>query len=153
VLGSPRSPFLDNFRVADYPSRIVASALTRSQGYNDAQRMGLTAGTKLGPYEIVSPLGAGGMGEVYRARDTRLERDVAIKVLPAKLSSDLSLRQRGAGPAMKLHATPRKAAPAFAVLESWAPRAAPLGLFVTHESQAAAQPIFREWAQRNSPDE
>jgi len=56
--------------------------------------MGLTAGTKLGPYEIVSPLGAGGMGEVYRARDTRLERDVAIKVLPANLSSDLSLRQR-----------------------------------------------------------
>ena len=56
--------------------------------------MGLTSGTKLGPYEIVSPLGAGGMGEVYRARDMRLERDVAIKVLPANLSSDLSLRQR-----------------------------------------------------------
>jgi serine/threonine protein kinase/Tol biopolymer transport system component len=56
--------------------------------------MGLTSGTKLGPYEIVSPLGAGGMGEVYRARDTRLERDVAIKVLPSNLSSDLSLRQR-----------------------------------------------------------
>jgi eukaryotic-like serine/threonine-protein kinase len=56
--------------------------------------MGLTSGTKLGPYEIVSPLGAGGMGEVYRARDTRLERDVAVKVLPANLSSDPSLRQR-----------------------------------------------------------
>jgi serine/threonine protein kinase len=50
--------------------------------------MGLSSGTKLGPYEIVSPLGAGGMGEVYRARDTRLEREVAIKVLPANLSSD-----------------------------------------------------------------
>ena len=62
--------------------------------YNDAQRMGLTSGTKLGPYEIVSPLGAGGMGEVYRARDTRLEREVAIKVLSANLSSDPSLRQR-----------------------------------------------------------
>ena len=74
--------------------RIVASVPTCSQGYNDAQRMGLTSGTKLGPYEIVSPLGAGGMGEVYRARDLRLERDVAIKVLPANLSSDLSLRQR-----------------------------------------------------------
>ncbi len=56
--------------------------------------MGLTCGTKLGPYEIVSPLGAGGMGEVYRARDTRLDRDVAVKVLPTSLSSDLSLRQR-----------------------------------------------------------
>ena len=56
--------------------------------------MALISGTRLGPYEIVSPLGAGGMGEVYRARDTRLERDVAIKVLPANLSSDASLRQR-----------------------------------------------------------
>jgi len=56
--------------------------------------MTLAAGTRLGPYEIVSRLGAGGMGEVYRARDTRLERDVAVKVLPANLSSDPSLRQR-----------------------------------------------------------
>jgi eukaryotic-like serine/threonine-protein kinase len=56
--------------------------------------MALTAGTKLGPYEVVSPLGAGGMGEVYRARDTRLERDVAVKVLPTNLSSDPCLRQR-----------------------------------------------------------
>ena len=50
--------------------------------------MALTTGTKLGPYEIQSPLGAGGMGEVYRARDTRLERDVAIKVLPGALAND-----------------------------------------------------------------
>src|SRR6195256_6312304 len=56
--------------------------------------MRLGTGTKLGPYEIQSPLGAGGMGEVYRARDTRLERVVAVKVLPANLSSDPSLRQR-----------------------------------------------------------
>jgi serine/threonine protein kinase len=45
--------------------------------------MSLTPGTRLGPYEIEAPLGAGGMGDVYRARDTRLHRDVAIKVLPA----------------------------------------------------------------------
>ncbi|HXX22890.1 MAG TPA: protein kinase [Terriglobia bacterium] len=56
--------------------------------------MTLGAGTKLGSYEIVAPLGAGGMGEVYRARDTRLDRTVAIKVLPAHLSSDPARRQR-----------------------------------------------------------
>ena len=50
--------------------------------------MTLVAGTKLGPYEILAPLGVGGMGEVYRARDTRLERDVAVKVLPASYSAD-----------------------------------------------------------------
>src|SRR5215831_324725 len=50
--------------------------------------MSLTSGTRLGPYEIVSPLGAGGMGEVYRARDPRLGRDVAIKVLPESLAAD-----------------------------------------------------------------
>jgi serine/threonine protein kinase len=54
----------------------------------------LAAGTKLGPYEIQSPLGAGGMGEVYRARDTRLDRTVAIKILASHLSSSPELRQR-----------------------------------------------------------
>ena len=56
--------------------------------------MALTPGTKLGPYQVDSPLGAGGMGEVYRARDTRLGRDVAIKVLPSHLSSDSDLKMR-----------------------------------------------------------
>jgi serine/threonine protein kinase/Tol biopolymer transport system component len=56
--------------------------------------MALTSGTKLGPYEIQSPLGAGGMGEVYRARDTRLDRIVAIKVLASHLSSSPELKQR-----------------------------------------------------------
>jgi serine/threonine protein kinase len=56
--------------------------------------MSLTSGERLGPYEIQSPLGAGGMGEVYRARDTRLDRTVAIKVLPNHLSSNPDLKQR-----------------------------------------------------------
>jgi eukaryotic-like serine/threonine-protein kinase len=56
--------------------------------------MALTSGTKLGPYEIQSALGAGGMGEVYRARDPRLERTVAIKVLPTHLSANPELRAR-----------------------------------------------------------
>jgi Tol biopolymer transport system component len=56
--------------------------------------MSLTAGTRLGPYEILSPLGAGGMGEVYRARDTRLNRTVAIKVLPANFADKPEVRQR-----------------------------------------------------------
>ncbi|MGA2264473.1 MAG: serine/threonine-protein kinase [Acidobacteriota bacterium] len=56
--------------------------------------MMVAAGSKLGPYEILSPLGAGGMGEVYRARDTRLDRSVAIKVLPGHLAANPELRQR-----------------------------------------------------------
>ena len=56
--------------------------------------MALAAGTKLGPYEIESPLGAGGMGEVYRAKDTRLDRTVAIKILPTQFSEDPEAKQR-----------------------------------------------------------
>ena len=54
--------------------------------------MTLTAGSRLGPYEVLAPIGAGGMGEVYRARDTRLAREVAIKVLPAEVSADADRR-------------------------------------------------------------
>ena len=56
--------------------------------------MTLAPGTRLGPYEIVAPIGAGGMGEVYKARDTRLDRTVAVKVLPAHLSASADVRQR-----------------------------------------------------------
>jgi eukaryotic-like serine/threonine-protein kinase len=56
--------------------------------------MGLPPSAKLGPYEIVAPLGAGGMGEVYRARDTHLQRDVAIKILPTEMCSDAERRSR-----------------------------------------------------------
>ncbi len=56
--------------------------------------MALTRGTRLGPYQIESPIGAGGMGEVYKATDTRLERTVAIKVLPAHVASDPERKSR-----------------------------------------------------------
>ena len=56
--------------------------------------MALEPGTRLGPYEILSPLGAGGMGEVYQARDTRLARTVAVKVLPSQLTSSVAARER-----------------------------------------------------------
>jgi serine/threonine protein kinase len=56
--------------------------------------MSFSSGARLGPYEIESAIGAGGMGEVYKARDTRLDRSVAIKVLPAHISADPERRAR-----------------------------------------------------------
>ena len=56
--------------------------------------MALTAGTRLGPYEIIAPIGAGGMGEVYSAKDTRLDRTVALKILPPHLADAPEVRQR-----------------------------------------------------------
>jgi len=61
---------------------------------NQGQGNDLTPGTRLGPYAILEPLGAGGMGEVHRARDTRLDRIVAIKVLPAQTAADPRARAR-----------------------------------------------------------
>ena len=74
--------------------------------------MTLSPGSRLGPYEILGPLGAGGMGEVYRARDARLGRDVALKVLPAELSEDrdrLSRFEQEARSASALNAEKRRA--------------------------------------------
>jgi eukaryotic-like serine/threonine-protein kinase len=56
--------------------------------------MSVTAGARLGPYEIVDSIGAGGMGEVWRARDTRLDRDVAIKILPEGFATNADFLQR-----------------------------------------------------------
>ena len=67
----------------------------------------LAAGTRLGPYEILAPLGAGGMGEVYRARDTRLERDVAVKVLPEGLAGSAEALARFAAEARAVAARRR----------------------------------------------
>jgi eukaryotic-like serine/threonine-protein kinase len=66
----------------------------RAAQSDNRHHLGLTPGTRLGSYEIVAPLGAGGMGEVYRARDTRLERDVAIKVLPSDVVAHPDARVR-----------------------------------------------------------
>ena len=68
--------------------------LRRSRTIAIRKTMVLSAGTRLGPYEVVEPIGAGGMGEVYKAKDTRLDRSVAIKVLPSHLSESPELRQR-----------------------------------------------------------
>src|ERR1700730_17723804 len=117
----PRTPFLDSFRVGNHSFRIATSVVqfwiadarceiesicslplvTQVRMYRamvtqlySGPRMALTPGAKLGPYEIQSPLGAGGMAEIYCASDTSLDREFAIKVLPTSLSSDGSLKQR-----------------------------------------------------------
>jgi eukaryotic-like serine/threonine-protein kinase len=67
------------------PGRIISAS---------GLKMSLAPGTRIGPYEVISMVGAGGMGEVYRALDARLDRTVAIKILPQSLASDPQFRQR-----------------------------------------------------------
>mgnify|MGYP001078266803 CR=1 FL=1 len=89
--------------------------------------MRLSAGARLGPYEILAPLGAGGMGEVYRARDTKLNRDTAIKVLPEAVAADrqrLARLQREA----QVLAAPRKPVPAIAAPAPVASSVAPVAV-------------------------
>jgi len=81
----------ESFGCVQVPDRVTARP--RNSGYAH-QIVSLPPGTRLGPYEIASPIGAGGMGEVYRASDTRLSRDVAIKVLPAEFAREAQLRAR-----------------------------------------------------------
>ena len=69
--------------------------------------MALASGTKLGPYEVQSPLGVGGMGEVYRARDTKLGRDVALKVLPQTFVNDAERMARFESPGSRFIESPK----------------------------------------------
>src|SRR5713226_9296426 len=76
------------FHLTEAFESVLSYARSPRTGYNGSRAMPLSPGARLGPYEILDSIGAGGMGEVYRAKDTRLDRTVAIKILPAHLSSD-----------------------------------------------------------------
>ena len=84
---------MNYFRTARHTFPIRMSSTIPSR-YNCLNPMLLTPGTRLGPYEIIAPVGARAMGEVYRTRDTRLGRDVALKILPEEVAGDASRRAR-----------------------------------------------------------
>src|SRR2546427_1518649 len=102
-LSGDRSGFLDDACSGDKELRAeVESLLSEQKGAGsfianpalDSKDPRIVVGTRLGPYEIVSHLGAGGMGEVYKAKDTRLGRTIAIKILPSHMSANPDLRAR-----------------------------------------------------------
>jgi len=80
--------------VAGSGSATATKSKQSSIGVRKLEPMALSPGTRLGPYEVQSAIGAGGMGEVYKARDTRLDRTVAIKILPEVLAADPQFRDR-----------------------------------------------------------
>ena len=114
--------------------------------------MSLSPGTRLGPYEILSPLGAGGMGEVYRARDSRLEREVAIKVLPAGFSRTTRSGSRGSSgrPGCSPRSTIPRIAAIYGLEESSGTRFLVLEL-VEGESLAERVAPARSRSTRRSP--
>src|SRR4029079_6770310 len=105
VSGVTAAPGIPSSRSSSSTARVTSAsssgasppplaARARDLRYVPATFMSLAAGTRLGPYEVVTPIGAGGMGEVYRAKDTRLDREVALKVLPEHLTGSGDLRSR-----------------------------------------------------------
>ena len=118
-------------------------AAGHSHRYNRRLFMPLSAGTRLGPYKIIAPLGVGGMGEVYRARDTKLKRDVAIKVLPEAVAAD---RERLARLQREAKSSPRSIIPISRISTVsktprarprsswnwWTDRRSPIGLLKVH---------------------
>ncbi len=85
--------FTDNAVVSEWRNSFLIQ-VRRPPVYNRETLMTLAPGTRMGPYEILALIGAGGMGEVYRARDARLKREVAVKILPPEVASDPARRQR-----------------------------------------------------------
>ena len=101
MLFSSRAPASASVSVCFWTHTRECATLAPPSGADGAALSGsgtevttLSEGTRLGPYEITEPLGAGGMGEVYKGRDTRLQRAVAVKVISASLASDPTWRQR-----------------------------------------------------------
>src|SRR5262249_59793385 len=94
-IGETSRPLLPSLRVVMFvPPRSGYRTLYNPAFAFRGGRLPLSQGDRLGPYEIVTPLGAGGMGEVYKAKDSRLDRFVAIKVLPEQLAKDPTLLAR-----------------------------------------------------------